>query len=227
MRRSLRNAALPALVLLGVAACSSANRPPERPAASPTVDAPVPIATLPGADAVRFPFTQADVHFMSGMIPHHAQAVLIAGWAPTHGASRAVRVLCERIVVGQRDEIGLMQSWLRDRGQPVPPANATHLRMTMDGVEHDMLMPGMLTPEELAQLDAARGTEFDRLFLTFMIRHHEGAILMVDQLLATNGAAQDEIVFRLASDVYADQTTEINRMQQMLDAMSAGVNRQP
>jgi uncharacterized protein (DUF305 family) len=182
-------------------------------------------ATLPGADGTRYPRSEADVHFMSGMIPHHAQAVLIAGWAPTHGASEPIRILCERIVVGQRDEIGLMQSWLRDRGEKVPAANATHLRMTMNGMEHDMLMPGMMTEDELKQLDAARGAEFDRLFLTFMIRHHAGAITMVDQLFATSGAGQDEIVFRFASDVYADQSTEIDRMQKLLDAMSSGGNR--
>lgn len=168
--------------------------------------------TAPG----RYPFTAADVHFMSGMIPHHAQAVLIAGWAPSHGARQDVRLLCERIVVAQRDEIALMQNWLRDRNQPVPPADATHLRMKMDGVEHDLLMPGMLTPEELAQLDRAQGPEFDRLFLLAMIKHHEGAISMVDQLFGSEGAGQDEVVFRFASDVYADQTTEIERMHKML-----------
>lgn len=158
----------------------------------------------------------ADVHFMSGMIPHHAQAVLIAGWAPTHGARADVRVLCERIVVAQRDEIALMQTWLRDRGQTVPDAKATHMKMMMDGMEHDMLMPGMLTDEQLAQLDKARGSEFDRLFLAAMVRHHQGAITMVDQLFGASGAGQDEVVFRFASDVYADQTTEIDRMQKML-----------
>jgi uncharacterized protein (DUF305 family) len=170
----------------------------------------------------RYPFTAADVHFMSGMIPHHAQAVLIAGWAPSHGARTDVRLLCERIVVAQKDEIALMQTWLRDRNQPVVAADATHLRMKMDGVEHDMLMPGMLTPEELAQLDRARGPEFDRLFLMAMIKHHEGAISMVDQLFGSEGAGQDEIVFRFASDVYADQTTEIERMTKMLAAQPAG-----
>jgi uncharacterized protein (DUF305 family) len=158
----------------------------------------------------------ADVHFMSGMIPHHAQAVLIAGWAESHGARRDVRILCERIVVSQRDEIALMQTWLADRALPVPAANATHHRMNMGGVEHDMLMPGMLTAEELARLDKARGPEFDRLFLTYMIKHHEGAIAMVDELFKAHGAAQDEVVFRFASDVYADQTGEIERMQKML-----------
>lgn len=168
----------------------------------------------------RYPHTEADVHFMSGMIPHHAQAVLIAGWAPSHGASAALQRLAERIVVAQRDEIDLMQNWLRDRQQPVPPADATHLRMKMNGMEHDMLMPGMLTAEQLAKLDAARGVEFDRLFLDAMIKHHEGAVLMVDQLFASPGAGQDEVVFRFASDVYADQTTEIEHMKKMLEAIT-------
>jgi uncharacterized protein (DUF305 family) len=174
------------------------------------------------AEVGRYPHTPADVHFMSGMIPHHAQAVLIASWAPTHGAGTAVRLLCERIVVAQQDEIATMRQWLRERSEPVPDSNATHLRMKMDGMEHDMLMPGMLTPEELAQLDRARGVEFDRLFLTFMIRHHEGALSMVDQLFSSPGAGQDEIVFKFASDVYADQSTEIERMQKMLAALPAG-----
>jgi uncharacterized protein (DUF305 family) len=154
---------------------------------------------------------------MAGMIPHHAQAVLIAGWVPTHGARDDVRILAERIVVGQRDEIALMQTWLRDRGQPAPAADATHMRMTMpNGMTHDMLMPGMLTDEELARLDQARGAEFDRLFLTYMIKHHQGAITMVDTLFESYGAAQDDVVFRFASDVYADQSTEIDRMYTML-----------
>ena len=165
----------------------------------------------------------ADIHFMSGMIPHHAQAVLIAGWAPSHGASMTVQKLCERIVVAQRDEIALMRTWLRDRALPVPDSNATHLRMNMDGMQHDMLMPGMLTPEELAELDKSRGTDFDRLFLNAMIKHHGGAISMVQELTSSPGGAQDEVVFRFSSDVYADQTTEIERMQKLLAALpSAG-----
>ncbi|HEY9227167.1 MAG TPA: DUF305 domain-containing protein [Gemmatimonadaceae bacterium] len=166
----------------------------------------------------------ADVHFMSGMIPHHAQAVLIAGWAPSHGASTPVRLLCERIVVAQRDEIALMSTWLRDRGLPVPDSNATHLRMNMNGMQHDMLMPGMLNPEELAELDKARGVDFDRLFLQAMIKHHGGAISMVEALTSSQGAALDEVVFRFSSDVYADQTTEIERMEKMLAALPAPKN---
>lgn len=181
--------------------------------------------TIDLSPAPTLPHTAADVHFMSGMIPHHAQAVVIAGWAVERSERSDVRILAERIIVGQRDEIALMQQWLRDRREAVPAADATHLRMTMNGMEHDMIMPGMLTEQELAQLDRARGTEFDRLFLTFMIRHHEGAITMVDQLFESAGAAQDEIVFRFASDVYADQTTEIDRMLTMLDSLTVDTSR--
>ncbi|HVD92740.1 MAG TPA: DUF305 domain-containing protein [Vicinamibacterales bacterium] len=167
-------------------------------------------------DLVRQPYGAADVEFMSGMIPHHAQAVVMAGWAPSHGARPDVRILCERILVGQRDEIAFMRTWLRDRGETVPAADATHHRMKMNGVEHDMLMPGMLSAEEMAQLDKARGAEWDRLFLAGMIRHHEGAIKMVDDLFESYGALQDDDLYKFASDVYADQTTEIERMRKML-----------
>jgi uncharacterized protein (DUF305 family) len=168
----------------------------------------------------QLPYSDADVDFMSGMIPHHAQAVIMAGWAPTHGARKDVAILCERIVVGQRDEIVTMQNWLRDRGQSVPDATSTRHRMKMGGVEHDMLMPGMLTDEEMAALDRARGSEFDRLFLLGMIKHHQGAIDMVDVLFKSYGAAQDEMVFKFASDVYADQSIEIDRMNEMLEGGS-------
>lgn len=164
------------------------------------------------------PYTQADVDFMSGMIAHHAQAVVMAGWAPSRGARKDVAILCERIVVGQRDEIELMQTWLRDRGLPVPDASKTRHTMTMpNGVVHDMLMPGMLTDEEMAELDRARGPEFDRLFLLGMIKHHQGAIDMVETLFKAYGAAQDESVFKFANDVYADQSIEIDRMNKMLE----------
>lgn len=168
------------------------------------------------ADSGRAKFTAADVHFMSGMIGHHAQAVLMAGWAPSHGAGTAVRALCERIVVGQRDEIAFMQRWLRERHLEVPDGDPAHVRMP--GMEHPM-MPGMLTPEQLDKLDAARGTEFDRLFLSFMIQHHQGAITMVETLMGSPGAAQDEYVFKFAADVNADQTTEIDRMNLMLEGI--------
>lgn len=152
---------------------------------------------------------------MAGMIGHHAQAIQMAKWAPSHGASPAVQRLCERIVVGQTDEIAMSQRWLREHGEYVPPADPRgHI---MPGMDQPMLMPGMLTPQQMAQLDSARGPEFDRLFLTFMIQHHQGAITMVQDLLAVPGAAQDGPVFRFSNDVNVDQTTEINRMQLMLD----------
>ena len=174
----------------------------------------------PRPELVRQPFSPADVEFMSGMIPHHAQAVVMSGWAAAHGARADVRLLCEKIVVAQRDEIEFMRNWLRDRGQKVPDATSTRHKMIMNGMEHDMLMPGMLSDEEMAQLDKARGPDFDRLFLTGMIKHHQGAVKMVDDLFASYGAAQDDDVYKFASDVYADQSTEIERMQKMLKGQS-------
>jgi uncharacterized protein (DUF305 family)/photosystem II stability/assembly factor-like uncharacterized protein len=150
-------------------------------------------------------YTAADLHFLSGMIPHHTQAVLIAGWALTHQASDRIKRLSERIVVSQQDEIAFIQDWL-DKHHEKP-------------MQHDMTMPGMLNADELARLDRARGPEFDRLFLRLMIKHHEGALTMVKQLFASNGAAQDNAIFQFASDVNADQTTEIERMEQMLAQM--------
>jgi uncharacterized protein (DUF305 family) len=175
------------------------------------------VAAQARADSARVGYTAADVRFMAGMIGHHAQAILMAGWAPSHGASASVRALCERIVVGQGDEIVLMQRWLRDRHETVPAFDAAHFMMP--GMDPAMMMPGMLTAEQLARLDSARGAEFDRLFLTFMIQHHQGAITMVDQLFGSQGGGEQEVVFRFASDVYADQSTEIARMNRMLDAM--------
>jgi uncharacterized protein (DUF305 family) len=161
-------------------------------------------------------YSDADIDFMAGMIPHHAQAVIMAGWAPSHGARHDVSVLCERIVVGQTDEIRMMQQWLKDHDQTVPDAKSTRMHMKMNGVEHDMLMPGMLTDEEMAELDKSRGPEFDRLFLLGMIRHHQGAIDMVNDLFKAYGAAQDDLIYKFASDVFADQSIEIGVMHKML-----------
>jgi uncharacterized protein (DUF305 family) len=158
---------------------------------------------------------------MYNMIGHHAQAVVMSNWAPTHGASPSVLVLAQRIINAQQDEIGTMQRWLRNRLKPVPDASGKSMMM-MNGVAHEMLMPGMLTDDQMKQLDAARGKEFDRLFLTFMLQHHRGAVTMVKELFDTYGAAQDEIVFKFASDVNVDQQTEIARMQRMLAALTMG-----
>jgi len=171
------------------------------------------------ADTTQPLYTKADIEFMDGMISHHAQALLMASWAESHGASPTIRTLTERITNAQNDEIIGMQKWLRDRHQPVPDPNPHGMSMNMGGMQHEMLMPGMLTEDQLKQLDAARSREFDRLFLVFMIQHHQGAVTMVNNLFATNGAAQDITVYKMASDISADQTTEIARMQKMLAAM--------
>ena len=171
-------------------------------------------------DSLRRPYTKADIEFMSHMISHHAQAVKMAGWCnPAHGASKSLQIYCGRVAMAQTAEIGLMQQWLKDRNQPVPEADPNGMMMNMAGMQHYMTMPGMLTEAQMAQLDSARGIEFDRLFLKYMIQHHQGALEMVDTLNARPGAAQDEIVFKFSNDVHADQSTEIDRMQQMLDAL--------
>jgi uncharacterized protein (DUF305 family) len=147
------------------------------------------------------------------MIGHHSQALAMAGWALTNGAGASVRRLAERIVSGQEDEIASMQQWLRERGRPAP--EGWH-------PDHGHHMPGMLTEAQMKELSEARGPEFDRLFLTYMIQHHRGAVAMVKELFGTPGAAQDETVFKFADDVGVDQTTEIARMERMLSALQAG-----
>jgi uncharacterized protein (DUF305 family) len=204
-----------------VAACSSSSRgaAPVSPQPATSDRAELTAIAKARADSVRHPYTEADVHFMSHMIGHHAQAIVMSGWAPTHGASPSVRTLAARIINAQQDEIATMQRWLQDRRQPVPEADATGMKMPMNGADHVMLMPGMLTPDQMTQLDQAKGSEFDRLFLTFMIQHHRGAVTMVQDLFGTYGAAQDETVFKFANDVNVDQSTEIARMQTMLTAL--------
>ena len=207
-------------------ACSSATHaaaPAPSEPASATTQGPAAAIAKASADSARYPYTAADVHFMSAMIGHHAQAIVMSGWAATHGADPAVQRLADRIINAQQDEIRTMQSWLRDRRQPVPEAKPGPMKMVMGGMEHEMLMPGMLTDDQMKQLDAARGKEFDRLFLRFMIQHHRGAVSMVKDLFASYGAAQDETVFKFASDVQVDQSTEIARMEKMLAALTFGI----
>jgi uncharacterized protein (DUF305 family) len=184
------------------------------------------------ADSVRYPYTKADVDFMTGMIHHHAQAIYISRWAESHGADAAVQRLTARIINAQNDEITLMQTWLKDRLQLVPVVDTTG-KVTMPaaaGGAHDMhahmghdmsamggmMMPGMLSDAQLKELDGARGADFDRLFLTFMILHHRGAVTMVKELFKSDGAGQDETVFKFANDVEVDQSTEIKRMYTMM-----------
>jgi uncharacterized protein (DUF305 family) len=166
----------------------------------------------------------ADVAFMQGMITHHAQAIAMAALIPARTARREIHLLGERITVSQKDEIALMQHWLERHNEKVPGVSdhPGHAEMAMTG---DSLMPGMLTPAEMAQLAGATGSVFDTLFLRGMIRHHGGALAMVARLFASPGAAQDPEVFRFASDVDADQRAEIARMQQLLDTLSTGARR--
>lgn len=183
--------------------------------------APLTPAQQAAADRGQMPYTAADVKFMQGMIHHHAQAIIMADWAQTHGARPDVKVLAQRIDVAQRDEIAFMQRWLKERGQRVPqPMELQEGMAGMPGMADSELMPGMLTAAQMAALDSARGPQFDRLFLTGMIQHHQGAITMVNQLFGTPGGGQELYVFRFASDVNADQQTEIDRMHRMLDSMT-------
>lgn len=219
MKRSTRRmGAAGLLAVIIITGCSTASRQSE-PARVTPINIPegsLTPAAQAKADSGRPPYTAADVRFMQGMISHHGQAVVMAAWAPTHGARPDVLVLAQRIGVAQRDEIELMTHWLRDRRETVPDTSAHHAHAGMDG--HQSLSPGMLTADELAQLGRATGPEFDRLFLTFMIRHHEGALAMVAQLLSSQGAAQDTDVYRFSTDVNVDQITEIDRMRLMLRA---------
>ncbi len=219
--RTLRIAA--ALVALTAGACShstagSSASPSPQP--SPSAQGEQAAIAKARADSARYPYTEADVQFMTGMIGHHAQAIVMSGWAPSHGASPSLRTMAERIINAQQDEIATMQQWLQDRQQPVPEAKPGPMKMKMNGMEHEMLMPGMLTEAQMHELDGAKGPEFDRLFLTYMIQHHRGAVTMVQDLFATTGAAQDQVTFKLANDVSADQSSEIARMETMLAALT-------
>jgi uncharacterized protein (DUF305 family) len=223
----------PALVaVLTLAACTSTHQGAAQPSPRPASRSETKASTIAKvrADSISHPYVGADVDFMSHMIGHHAQALVMSGWAPTHGASPSVRILAERIINGQQDEIATMQRWLRDRGKPVPEARPMAMSMPMEDstagssghAVHEMLMPGMLTPAQMQQLDQAKGPEFDRLFLTFMIQHHRGAVSMVKELFGTPGAARDETVFKFANDVNVDQSTEVARMERMLAALPPG-----
>lgn len=201
------------LVVAMAAACRTAA-----PAAGASADTtPSPVLTVT--------HTQADVRFMRDMIHHHAQAILISRWAPTHDAGAEIRTLAERIINAQEDEIASMQKWLRDRGEPVPDPNAKP-DMMHGGAHHagHHAMAGMLSEEQLRELDAARGERFEELFLRYMIQHHRGAVTMVNELIGSQGAAQDPTVFKLASDISADQSSEVARMQRMLASRTLGVD---
>jgi uncharacterized protein (DUF305 family) len=165
------------------------------------------VGAAAATDLSKVGFTPADTKFMQGMIGHHAQAIEMVELLNTHSNNPDMKKLGLRIQVSQEDEIKMMQDWLRARGQEIPGPHAHHT---------GMLMPGMLTPEEMSRLAAAKGVQFDRLFLEAMIKHHGGALIMVDELFAQPGAAQDSDIYAFASDVVADQRMEMDRMAAML-----------
>jgi uncharacterized protein (DUF305 family) len=197
-----------AVCAAGCGSASSGSAPPViQPGAPGQQDK---VLTADTASSLPQPkFSAADVTFMQGMIHHHSQAIDMVELLYQRTASDDMRKLAKRIEVSQNDELGMMRRWLEARGQEVPGPHAHH----MPGAP---LMPGMLTPDEMAKLATVKGPEFDRLFLEGMIKHHSGALTMVADLFATAGAAQGSEIFAFASDVDADQRMEIDRMSAML-----------
>ena len=152
--------------------------------------------------------TAADAEFMQGMIGHHAQALEMTALLYERSTWQDIRMLAQRIDVSQADEIKMMQDWLKVRAAEIPSIDTHHAHGAV-------LMPGMLTPDQMAELAAATGADFDRLFLEYMIMHHQGAVIMVEALFASPGAGQESQIFNFASDVIADQSMEITRMRRM------------
>lgn len=167
------------------------------------------VSASTATDLSKVGATGADVKFMSGMIGHHAQALEMVALIPSRTSRQDMKMLGLRIQVSQEDEIKMMQQWLQGHGQPLPDPHAHHMHGAV-------LMPGMLTQEEMARLEAATSVAFDRLFLEGMIKHHGGALVMVQDLFATPGAGQDGNIFAFASDVVADQQMEMDRMGALL-----------
>lgn len=223
MKASLNGWILAALLVPLSSACSraaTAGPEPAEPAARSAADAEFEALYRARIDSARTHFTDADVRFMNGMIHHHAQALEMTRLVPARTETSSIRILAARITNAQRDEIELMRRWLRDRGQAVPEVHITDTAVMVHGAGgHAGHMPGMLSATQLRELAAVSGPAFDRLFLELMIQHHQGAVTMVQELFATDGAAQDEDAFRLASDVHVDQVTEVTRMELMLAAM--------
>ena len=163
-------------------------------------------------DLSQVQYTGADIKFMQGMIGHHSQALEMVALLQTRTQRADMKKMAERIRISQEDEIGMMQGWLARRGQQVPTGKEHHMHA-------GMLMPGMLTEDEMKQLAGRKGTDFDKLFLESMIRHHQGALAMVKDLFTTPGAGQEPDIFAFASDVEADQSAEIARMTAMREEL--------
>lgn len=164
---------------------------------------------------------ESDIAFMQGMIMHHSQAVEMTELLRTHSHNRHLQAFGKRIGISQTDEIQYMRQWLEDRAIPVSTGNGMgameHMHMSsMQPMSSMHMMPGMLTPQQMQALAKATGPSFDRLFLTGMIQHHKGALVMVQELFNTAGAGQDNVLFDFATDVDNTQLAEINIMQGML-----------
>ena len=222
--RSARGSALLCGVLLVASAPMGFSSPARAQQGGPTAPVVVqpgapgrPSKTLPpSTKATLPPLSQADVEFMQGMIMHHSQAVEMTALIPSHTENKDVRSLGARISSSQSDEIKFMQRWLAVRGESVSMSMPGMPDMHKSG--HPMaLMPGMLTPEQMEALRKAKGAEFDDLFLTGMIQHHNGALIMVKDLFDTAGAGQDAALFDFATDVDSGQRAEIRIMQSMLE----------
>jgi uncharacterized protein (DUF305 family) len=213
----ISNWIFPALVATALVACGAPGARTQEPVPRPAEGSTSELEAMywERLDAARSRFTEADVRFMTGMIAHHAQAVVVSRLASDRADSRGVRVLAARIINAQQDEIAIMQQWLRERGLPAPEAEAA-LESAMAHAGHSPDAHGTLTADQVRELESASGPAFDRLFLTYMIQHHRGAVRMVQELLDADGAGQDPAVFKFASDVHVDQTTEIARMERML-----------
>lgn len=199
------------LALAGAVACGSLRSEPAVPIVQPGAPGePGRVITAQQASNLsQVRDTAADVQFMQGMIGHHLQAIEMTVLLTERTADDNLRLLAKRIELSQADEIEMMRDWLRARGAQLPDPHAHH-------APGATLMPGMLTVEEMQRLVEAKGAEFDSLFLELMIKHHAGALVMVEQLFSTAGAGQQSSIFAFASDVEADQRMEIERMSAML-----------
>ena len=211
VRRSVVAVAV-ALCALVAAACATSTTPSGPRVVQPGAPGQPSRDVTTTAAAAAPTHTAADVAFMQGMIQHHAQAIEMTDLLQSRSERADMKLLAQRIAVSQADEIRMMRGWLEARGADVPAEHAHH-------APGATLMPGMLTTDEMAALAAARGAEFDRLFLRLMIKHHEGALIMVKTLFDSPGAGQRSDIFAFASDVEADQSMEIERMGAMLAAM--------
>jgi uncharacterized protein (DUF305 family) len=203
-----------ALVLVLLCAAGAACRSAAGDGATPIIQPGAPgqanrtISAEAATDLSKVQATEADIKFMQGMIGHHAQALEMTALIPERTSKREMLLLGQRISVSQEDEIEMMKTWLRARGAEIPSEHAHHMPGGM--------MPGMLTDAQMAELAAAKGEAFDRLFLQGMIQHHQGALDMVDELFKTPGAGQEGGINAFAADVDSDQRMEINRMRALL-----------